>query len=162
MALPGRDRTGGSMVSPPTSLTSEMNVTPMLDVMLVLLIIFMTALSARIFVDAHLPDPSAVPSNDAVPIVLEVGANGYFAINRQVVPAADLPARLEALYTGRPDKRIILQGERAARYQEIITAMDIARGAGVTVIGVEMRPRLDRSGSTAVVVPSRNGIGASR
>ena len=121
-----------------TRMNAEMNVTPMLDVMLVLLIIFMAALSKRLILDAHLPDPvPAVEHSEAVPIVLEVGARGHYAVNQQVIPADSLAVRLEALYAARPDKRIIVRGARDATYQEVLRAMDIARGAGVTVIGVD-------------------------
>jgi biopolymer transport protein ExbD len=96
-------------------------------------------LAARRGLEAHLPDPNAALQSDAVPIVLEVGPRGHYAINREVVPGAELPARLHALYAARPDKRIIVEGARDARYQEVIRAMDIARGAGVTVIGVGTR-----------------------
>ncbi len=120
-------------------MNAEMNVTPMLDVLLVVLIIFMTMISARMTIEAHLPDPNAPPSGDAVPIVLEVGPRGAYAVNQQPIPSDSLAARLEALYAMRPDKRIILHGARDASYQEIVTAMGIARGAGVTVIGVETR-----------------------
>ena len=138
MALPaplGTSSSSGGM-------NAEMNVTPMLDVLLVLLIIFMAALSKRMILDAHLPDPvPAVERPEAVPIVLEVGPRGYYAVNQQIIPADSLPARLEALYATRPDKRIILRGARDATYQEVLRAMDIAKGAGVTVIGVDSRVR---------------------
>ena len=139
MPLAPHDRSSRSLLAAPAALQAEMNVTPMLDVMLVLLIIFMASISARFVIDAHLPDPRPAEHSEAVPIVLEVGGNGHYAINREVVPAAGLAARLTALYLGRPDKRIIIHGERTALYREIIAAMDVARGAGVTVIGVEMR-----------------------
>ena len=123
-------------------MNAEMNVTPMLDVMLVLLIIFMAAITNRMILPAHLPDPNPAPQrSETVPIVLEVGANGYYAVNQQVVPADSLRLRLRSIYDERPDKRIILRGARNASYQEVLRAMDIARGAGVTVIGVDSRPR---------------------
>jgi biopolymer transport protein ExbD len=71
--------------------------------------------------------------------VLEVGARGYYAVNQRVVPTDSLHARLQAIYDTRPDKRLILRGARDATYQEVIRAMDIARGAGVTVIGADTR-----------------------
>ena len=70
MALPAPLGTASSS----GSMNAEMNVTPMLDVLLVLLIIFMAALSKRMILDAHLPDPvPAVDRSEAVPIVLEGG-----------------------------------------------------------------------------------------
>ena len=140
--------TDPNRLAPPSHpMNAEMNVTPMLDVLLVLLIIFMAGLMALGTMDAHLPDPEARGEADAVPIVLEVGARRHYAINRQVVPADSLAPRLRALYLTRPDKRIILEGARDATYQEIIRAMDIARGAGVVIIGVGMRDSAARAAS---------------
>ena len=121
------------------SMTADMNVTPMLDVMLVLLIIFMASIAKRSVIDAHLPDPTPVVQAEGVPIVLDVGPRGYYAINQQPVDATDLDARLRALYVARPDKRIIVRGARDASYDQVLHAMDVARGAGVTVIGVDTR-----------------------
>jgi biopolymer transport protein ExbD len=123
-------------------MNAEMNVTPMLDVLLVLLIIFMAALTNRMVVDAHLPEPAPVlEQREAVPIVLEVGARGYYAVNQQATPSDSLHVRLEAIYMARLDKRIIVRGTRDATYQEVLHAIDIARGAGVTVIGVDTHAR---------------------
>jgi biopolymer transport protein ExbD len=118
-----------------------MNVTPMLDVLLVLLIMFMATLTKRMALDVQLPEQSAPVHQNVVPIVLEVGPRGYYAVNQQVIPTDSLHARLQVIYDARPDKRIIVRGDRKATYQEVLHAMDIARGAGVTVIGAETRSR---------------------
>ena len=145
MTLPPHDRPGSPHASPPRTLHAEMNVTPMLDVLLVLIIAFMTMLSLRRTIEAELPDPKTLAAEgNAVALVLEVGPNGYYALNREVVPASGLGARIESVYAERSDKRIILQGARNAMYHEVIRAMDVARGAGVTVIGVDMRAATTR------------------
>lgn len=132
-------------VSPSRPMTAEMNVTPMLDVLLVLLIIFMAALSNRMVFEAHVPGPAPpIQRSEAVPIVLEVRARGYYAVNQQIVPPDSLHARLRAIYDLRPDKRIIIRGARDVSYQEVLGAMDVARGAGVMVVGVETRTGIPR------------------
>lgn len=120
-------------------LTSEPNVTPMIDVLLVLLIIFMLIVPmSRKAIDVQLPDPTPQPNQapDPSQIVLEVGADGSYLINKQPVAPGGLDAKLHQVYDPRPDKIIFIKGDPKATYQQIIHAMDIARGAGVVVIGV--------------------------
>jgi len=135
MALPAPLPTASSS----SSLNADLNVTPMLDVLLVLLIMFMATLTKRMVLDVQLPETSNPVHASVVPIVLEVGPRGYYAVNQRVIATDSLHARLNAIYTGRPDKRIIVRGARTATYQEVLHAMDIARGAGVRVIGAETR-----------------------
>ena len=121
-------------------LSNEINVTPMIDVLLVLLVIFMMIVpSARKAVDVQVPDPTptTVPANSqSNQIVLEVGPGGTFSVNKEVVPKDRLPARLKEIYDPRPDKIIFVKGDPKVQYQNVIWAMDVARGAGVKVIGV--------------------------
>jgi biopolymer transport protein ExbD len=120
-------------------LTNEPNVTPMIDVLLVLLIIFMMVIPmSRRAIDLQLPDPNPVPTTANVQsqqIVLEVMPGDRFAINKTVIPKAVLLDSLKSIYDGRPEKIIFIKGDPKVKYQDVIWAMDQARGAGVLVIG---------------------------
>jgi len=128
-------------------LTNEINVTPMIDVLLVLLIIFMAAIpSMRKSVDVQLPDPtpSLAPANaQSNQIVLEVSPDGY-SINSEKVDEANLGRRLKEIYDPRPEKIIFVKGDPKSKYGQVVHAMDVSRGSGVKVIGV---PPKDTPGS---------------
>jgi biopolymer transport protein TolR len=122
-------------------LTNDINVTPMIDVLLVLLIIFMMVVPmARKAIDIQLPDPNpAVAPANAVSqqIVLEVLPNGVYSVNKQPAMTKDnLMKGLKDIYDSRPEKLIFVKGDPAVKYQDVIFAMDMARQAGVKVIGV--------------------------
>ena len=121
-------------------LTADPNVTPMIDVLLVLLIIFMVIVPmARKSIDVQLPDPTpqVAPANqDNTNIVLEVLPAGLFKINSEQVTKDRLSARLKEIYGPRPDKIIFIKGDSTVAYQDVIYAMDVSRGAGVKVIGI--------------------------
>ena len=123
---------------PSGSLSAEPNVTPMIDVLMVLLIIFMIIVpSSRKAIDVQLPDPNPQPSSapNTSQIVLSVHKNGQFEINKEPQTLATLAPRLKAIYDPRPDKIIFIKGDPDVTFQDIIRAMDISRGAGVKVIG---------------------------
>jgi len=120
-------------------LTNEPNVTPMIDVLLVLLIIFMLVVPmSRKAIDLQLPDPTEQQSSATPPpqIVLEVLPGNKFSVNKEPIAKANLASRLKEIYDGRPEKIIFVKGDPKVKYSDVIFAMDVARGAGVKVIGV--------------------------
>ncbi|MEZ4413675.1 MAG: biopolymer transporter ExbD [Gemmatimonadales bacterium] len=122
----------------PGEVSSEINVTPMIDVLLVLLIIFMIAQPlSRMAMDVQVPPPDTPNTNQqpSFQIVLELLDDGTYAINTQPYPKDQLDAQLHAIYDDRPAKLMFIKAGPNRIYQDVVEAMDIARGAGVQVIG---------------------------
>ena len=121
---------------------SEINVTPFVDVMLVLLIIFMvTAPMMQQGVDVDLPETTtqAIRVQDE-PLILSVKADGKYFVGRTEVPAQELGAKLEAILEGLDDKQIFLRADRKAAYELVIKALAAAREAGATKLGMVTEP----------------------
>ncbi len=129
---------GISMGKTGRSEVSDINITPMIDVLLVLLVIFMLAQQVLMkSVDVQLPkDQPNQPQQpqDQDNIILEIDPDGY-KVNTKPVAEAGLAPFLTQIYTGRPKKVIFVKADGRVKYQQVIHAMDVARGAGVKVIG---------------------------
>ena len=129
----------------PGSHQSNINITPMIDVLLVLLILFLIIQPALTKgIDVQVPAEETVESGAATPdqIVLHVrqGADGpAYAVNDIAVQAPELESRIREIFEARPRKVIFIEAEESLPFSAVVRAMDVARGAGIEVIGLVPR-----------------------
>lgn len=122
-------------------ISSEINVTPMIDVLLVLLIIFMLIVPAVSTGEKALaPRPARADAHVSSAVVLEVlskdGAEAGFRINQQNVSREDLPGRLEAIYANRADRVLFVKADDELAFAKVAGVIDVAHAAGVDRVGL--------------------------
>ena len=122
-------------------MTSSINVTPMIDILLVLLIIFMVIVPALPRGERALsPRPSAAARPDPSTVVLEVlkgaGTQPTYRLNQQDVAWSELPARLTAIYANRAERVLFLKGDDSLSFTQVAQVIDIGHAAGIDHIGL--------------------------
>jgi biopolymer transport protein TolR len=131
--------TGGGKGGP----SWQINMTPMIDVLLVLLIIFMVIQpTLQKGIEVQVPPVEEQPSESSPDqITLEIRPGPDYLINGIPVPAGELRAQIRGIFAERPRKVLFVKGAEDIVYGDVVRAVDAARGAGIDVVGLVPRGR---------------------
>ena len=124
---------------------SNINVTPLVDVMLVLLVIFMvTAPILQQGVNINLPKVKAAAlTGEEQQLVVAVNQGGQIFLNDAAIPLLELGPKLQAILKVRPDRQVFLRADQSVRYGEVMKVIAAVKGAGVERLGMVTEPPAD-------------------
>jgi len=123
----------------------EMNVVPLIDILLVLLVIFMIIPHRQTGLMAQLPQPAERAPVDPQPsvIVVQVLTDGSLRINQEAVGWEALRSRLEEIFKLRANRTAFVRGDSEVQFQVVARVIDVMRAAGVSSVGL-MTPALEK------------------
>ena len=137
-------------IGPKASAQPDINVTPLVDVVLVLLIIFMVVTplverELRVVTPPMEQTDSPPPDSKDTQLMLAVRKDGTYAVNDEVIPAAQLKDKLTAMLNARAEKVVFFTADDEANYELAVNALDDAKAAGAKTIGMLTEPLPDEA-----------------